>query len=333
VVHAGPRRDDAPAAHAGPRRDDAPAAHAGPRRDDAVAGSPAPARNSAPARLARRAGAHTFTVASVNLHCGVTSSGEPFDVEGVLCGLDATIIAVQETWQTDAQSGTRHADGVAEGACPVQPARTPVPDPADPVVAAAIALGADLLRLPLCSFPDLAKIGVPPSSGPGHFGIAVLTMLPVIHHEVFSLGPAPGDDIPRYAQIVWLALDDEIALRFVNTHLTYRPASPVQLWRLRQRLRGYRGPTIVVGDLNMPGPIAPLTAGYARAVTGRTWPAERPLLQLDHVLTSSHLETVAATVLPHIGSDHLPVRAQLRLRAARPGVRRAAIAAASRARG
>jgi endonuclease/exonuclease/phosphatase family metal-dependent hydrolase len=147
------------------------------------------------------AAAHTFTVASVNLHCGVASTGEPFDVESVIRGLDATIIAVQETWQTDSQPGTRHY-----------------------------------------------------------------------------------------------------------------------------------GPTIVVGDLNMPGPIARLTAGYARAATGRTWPASRPRLQLDHVLTSSHLESLAGTVLPCHGSDHLPVRARLRLRAAGPGVRRAAVAAASRAR-
>lgn len=326
--------DTAALARAGRPGGDAPALHTARPGDDApagAAGNRAPARSPAPVRPDHLAAAHAFTVASVNLHCGVSSTGEPFDVEGAIRGLDAAIIAVQETWQGDSQSGPRLPDTAGQDGRSAQPG-SPARGASDPVTAAASAIGAELLRVPLCAFSDLARIGVPPGSGPGRFGMAVLTTLPVINYEVISLGPVPGDTIPRSAQIVWLGLDDQVTLRLVNTHLTYRPVSPIQLWRLRQRLRGYPGPTIVVGDLNMPSPIASLTAGYPAAVTGRTWPADRPLLQLDHVLASSHLEAVAGTVLPHIGSDHLPVRARLRLRAARPRIRRPAIAPANPSR-
>lgn len=225
----------------------------------------------------------------MNLHCGASRTGELFDVEAVICGLDASIVALQETWLPE------------EGA--------------DPVAAAARGLPAQLLRLPLCRLPGLASIGIPADRGPGHIGIAVLTTLPITGYEFVRLGLAPGDKIPRYAQIVWLGLDQRNVLRFVNVHLTYRPLSPLQLLRLRHRLGDYSGPTVIAGDLNMPRPLASLVAGSTPAVEGRTWPAEHPVLQLDHVLASAGIECVQEAVLPHFGSDHLPVWARLRLSA------------------
>ncbi len=72
-------------------------------------------------------------------------------------------------------------------------------------------------------------------------------------------------------------------------------------------------PTVIVGDLNMPAPLTGLAAGYAPAVSGRTFPAHRPLLQLDHILTSRRVARCGGEVLPPAGSDHLGVRARLRL--------------------
>jgi endonuclease/exonuclease/phosphatase family metal-dependent hydrolase len=46
-------------------------------------------------------------------------------------------------------------------------------------------------------------------------------------------------------------------------------------------------------------------------VRGPTYPAHRPLVQLDHLLAGPGLRAEAAEVLPGVGSDHLPVRAQL----------------------
>jgi endonuclease/exonuclease/phosphatase family metal-dependent hydrolase len=52
--------------------------------------------------------------------------------------------------------------------------------------------------------------------------------------------------------------------------------------------------------------------GWRRAVVGRTWPAWRPHSQIDHILVRGALQPVRGEVLPHGGSDHRPVRAELR---------------------
>ena len=51
--------------------------------------------------------------------------------------------------------------------------------------------------------------------------------------------------------------------------------------------------------------------GWRRAVVGRTWPAWRPHSQIDHILVRGALRPVAGAVLPHAGSDHRPVRAEI----------------------
>jgi endonuclease/exonuclease/phosphatase family metal-dependent hydrolase len=256
------------------------------------------------------AGHGTFAVASMNLHCGFSGTGKPFDVASVVRSLGAAVIALQETWTAESET--------------VDPA-------ADPVAAAARDLGASLMRVPLRAVPDLACLGLPGGSGPGQMGMALLTTLPVTGYEVISLGAAPADSIPRTAQLAWLTVGKQTVLRFVHTHLTYRPFSPVQLWRLRRALSGYAGPTIIAGDLNMPLPVASLTSGYRPAVIGRTWPADRPFLQLDHVLADSGIEPITGAVLPHAGSDHLAVRAEFRLPAARRGSRSDQAATTNRA--
>ena len=118
---------------------------------------------------------------------------------------------------------------------------------------------------------------------------------------------------PRRAQLVTIGLPRRGSLRIVNTHLTYRLLSPVQLLRLVRRLAVDDIPTVMAGDLNMPLPVTGLAVGYAPAVSGRTYPAHRPLLQLDHILASRRVARCGGEVLPPVGSDHRPVRARLRL--------------------
>jgi endonuclease/exonuclease/phosphatase family metal-dependent hydrolase len=257
------------------------------------------------------AGDGTLTVASMNLHWGFSSTGEPFDVAAAVRSLDADVIALQETWTAKSALG----------------------DPAaDPLEAVAHGSGARVMRAPLYTVADLAGPGLPGGSGPGHVGNAVLTMLPVTGYQVLGLGVVPGDAVQRIAQVVWLTLRGQAVVRFVNTHLTYRPFSPAQLWRLRRALSGHGGPTVIAGDLNMPPPLAALTSGCLPAVRGRTWPASRPLLQLDHVLVAGGVEPVSGRVLAHGGSDHLPVRAELRL-SARHEARTGVLASADRRAG
>jgi endonuclease/exonuclease/phosphatase family metal-dependent hydrolase len=46
-------------------------------------------------------------------------------------------------------------------------------------------------------------------------------------------------------------------------------------------------------------------------VRGRTWPARRPHSQIDHILVSGEINVRGGEVLPDVGSDHRPVRAEL----------------------
>jgi endonuclease/exonuclease/phosphatase family metal-dependent hydrolase len=228
-------------------------------------------------------------IGSMNLHAGIGTRGQPFDVEAAILSLNAPVVVLQETWSPDSAAGD------------------------DPVEAAAQALGAEVFRVPVRHIDTLRTVAIPADSGPGTVGIALLSALPVTGYEVLKLGNVPGDLVTRRAQIATIELPGGAALRVVGTHLTYRLLSPVQLARLLRYLSGSTLPTVIAGDLNMPRQLARLAPGFAAAVRGRTWPAELPMVQLDHVLTSRQVAHAHGTVLPPAGSDHLPVRARLQL--------------------
>ena len=227
------------------------------------------------------------TIASLNTHGGRGADGRPYDLETACRQLKADIIVLQEV-------GSPHGGP-------------------DPVADIAAALGTELLRADLVDDADLRSFGISGETARGRWGLATLTTVPVTGYEVADLGRIAGDPTPRAAQLITMELPSRGPLRIANTHLTHRLLSPVQLLRLVRRLAADDIPTVIVGDLNMPAPLTGLAAGYAPAVSGRTFPAHRPLLQLDHILTSRQVARRGGEVLPRAGSDHLPVRARLRL--------------------
>jgi endonuclease/exonuclease/phosphatase family metal-dependent hydrolase len=226
-------------------------------------------------------------LASLNLHGGRRADGSPFDTEAACTGLKADVIALQEVWRPD------------EGP--------------DLVSAAAAALDAAAIHVPLLTGTTLASLSIAPDQEPGTWGMAVITALPVRRYAVASLGRAPGDPVPRSAQLVTAELPGGRRLRIANTHLTHRFTSPLQLLRLTRLLRLDPVPTVIVGDLNMPGPVSGLAAGYSPAVGGRTFPAHRPLVQLDHMLAGRGVTARDGEVGAFAGSDHRPIRARLGL--------------------
>lgn len=234
--------------------------------------------------------APAISVASLNLHGGRDRHGRPYDVPAACHLLKADVIALQEVWRADGEP--------------------------DELAAVAGALGGQVRHGRMASGMSLARLRVAPEdSRPGDWGVAVLTSLPVLRYEEISLGRAPLDGLPRLAQALILAVPGGGTLRIVNTHLTHRMTSPAQLILLTSRLNrdgAAAGPTLIAGDLNMPGQ-ATWTAGhgYRRVVRGLTFPAHRPLVQIDHLLAGPEIRAEAAEVLPGVGSDHLPVRAQL----------------------
>jgi endonuclease/exonuclease/phosphatase (EEP) superfamily protein YafD len=111
----------------------------------------------------------------------------------------------------------------------------------------------------------------------------------------------------------------------IGTHLAY-PFDPERqrehvTW-LSGFLKGRPGPLVVAGDFNLAPFSWGLTrlvrdAGLRRHVTyGASWPAHRllPLVLIDNVLSTSDVATRAVRIGPRIGSDHLPVTADLVLR-------------------
>jgi endonuclease/exonuclease/phosphatase family metal-dependent hydrolase len=226
-------------------------------------------------------------LASLNTHGGRGADGRPYDLEAACRQFKADIIALQEVW------------------CPR--------GGPDAVADIAAALGTELLRADLLDDTDLRSVGIADETARGRWGLATLTTVPVTGYEVVDLGRIAGDATPRAAQLITMELPGRGLLRIANTHLTYRLLSPVQLLRLVRHLAADDIPTVIAGDLNMPAPLTGLAAGYAPAVSGRTFPAHRPLLQLDHILASRRVARRGGEVLPPTGSDHLPVRARLRL--------------------
>ncbi len=229
-----------------------------------------------------------IVLASLNLHAGRDWRGRPVDVAAACAGLAADVIALQEVWRPDAGG--------------------------DPVTEAAAARGATVRHAGLYPGTRLSSLRIAADHAPGTWGLAVISTLPVTGYEVARLGRAPGDPVCRGAQLVTVKLPGGQHLRIANAHLTHRFASPVQLVRLVRCLAAADIPTGIVGDLNMPGPVSGLAAGYHPAVSGRTFPASRPVVQLDHLLTGRGVTATGGRVLSPAGSDHLPIRACLTLR-------------------
>ena len=112
-------------------------------------------------------------------------------------------------------------------------------------------------------------------------------------------------DEPRVALVAELA---DPPLLVATTHLSFVPGyNLVQVRRLAARLAELaRGrPTILLGDLNVPGPLAAWTSGWRTLATAKTFPADKPAFQVDHVLGHGPVPAVTAVAARRVSvSDH-----------------------------
>ena len=82
--------------------------------------------------------------------------------------------------------------------------------------------------------------------------------------------------------------------------------------RLIQDLRGFPGPRLLTGDLNMTPHAVRRCSGMRPLAVAATFPAETPDRQLDHILTDDHRLrgcAVEAELMPI--SDHRPLVLEL----------------------
>jgi endonuclease/exonuclease/phosphatase family metal-dependent hydrolase len=172
--------------------------------------------------------------------------------------------------------------------------------------------------------------------GPERFGLAVLTALPSRVVRTGRLPGWPGGPPLEPRGALWVAVEVGGAeVQVINTHLgLFGPERLAQA----EALIGpdwlgspaCREPAILAGDLNASSRSRPykrlLTRlrdaqlGAPEARPRATFHSRLPLARIDHLLVSRGIEVLAAapvrTVLTRQASDHLPLVADLNLRAA-----------------
>ena len=223
-------------------------------------------------------------VASYNIHkcVGLDRRRDPHRVAGVIHGLGADIVALQEA---DLRLGSR-------------PAALPRGVVADET---------GLLAVPLAQTQvSLGYHGNALLVGPG-WQVAELHRLPL-----------PGLE-PRGAVIVDIE-GPAGPLRVMATHLGLRRRDRQRQMTLMmaEMMALARRPTVLLGDLNEWSPsqgFAPLDPYFTLHNPGRSFPAWRPMAALDRVATGPGLRVEAAGVLrggpAGYASDHLPIWADL----------------------
>ena len=240
-----------------------------------------------------------LTIASFNVHWGRghRKDGWPaFDVAAACESFDADVIVLQELWAPD--HGIAQHDAVAE------------------------ALGMRAVAVPMARAtlepkPKLlARATEGETVGDGDWSLAVVTRKPIRASRVIPLPQLPLDPWKRCLLHVDVDVDGT-NLAVVATHFAHLEfGSPLLIRALRRGLPPADRPGVLVGDMNMWGwTIAAMTPRtWRRGVRGKTWSAPTPHHQIDHLLVTPSVEVVRGEVLPDQGSDHLPIRARLRVK-------------------
>jgi endonuclease/exonuclease/phosphatase family metal-dependent hydrolase len=159
--------------------------------------------------------------------------------------------------------------------------------------------------------------------GTAAYGIALLSRFPAASWQVVRLPripmrfpmylPGPNrvmvvDEEPRAAVIAQLHTPWG-GLTVANTHLSFVPGwNRRQLRRLVHDLRGFPGPRLLTGDLNMTPDAVRRWSGMRPLAVAATFPAQAPHRQLDHILTDdAGLRGGAAESDEMPISDHRPL--------------------------
>jgi endonuclease/exonuclease/phosphatase family metal-dependent hydrolase len=156
--------------------------------------------------------------------------------------------------------------------------------------------------------------------GTAAYGIAVLSRYPAESWQVVRLPRIPMRfpmylPGPRRVQIVHeeprsallARLDTPLGpMTVANTHLSFVPGwNRMQLRSLIRDMRGFPGPRMLMGDLNMTPPTPRRWTRMRSLGEAATFPADEPVNQLDHVLTDDRSLRVERCVAPRLTiSDH-----------------------------
>jgi endonuclease/exonuclease/phosphatase family metal-dependent hydrolase len=238
----------------------------------------------------------SLSFASFNTHFCRTRRGGAYDVVDACLRLDTDVIALQEVF-TPRDGASLAGEAGRVGGYEVHELLLA---PARVTGRVKIARGREV--------PDAE----------GMWGLALLVRrdrCPSRRLPDIRLGQAVGDPAARGALVVEAIVGEQPVL-LATTHASHRPyGSLMQLRRLEQALStGVDSPAVLAGDMNMWGPIVSgCFPDWRRAVLGPTWPAHRPHSQIDHILVRGPIELAGGRVCDEEGSDHRPIRVELRV--------------------
>lgn len=137
--------------------------------------------------------------------------------------------------------------------------------------------------------------------GEPHYGIALVSRRPVVAWHELHLAPPRGRwpiVVPsRPPRLLWISDEPRAVLAaeladppvvVAGTHLSFVPGVNARQLRRACRwlaeLAGPHRPVVLMGDLNLPGRLPARISRWSPLVTGPTFPAPAPRVQLDHVL-------------------------------------------------
>jgi endonuclease/exonuclease/phosphatase family metal-dependent hydrolase len=234
-----------------------------------------------------------FVVAAFNAHWGIGRFGDErkvrYDVAEAVRGFNADITVVPEAWRNN--EGVSTVDALLADGLHIE----------------------SLELMPLARRTDHNLDFVPRN---GLWEIAIITRFPVLARREIPIGTLKSDPPgPRSALALTLDLDGT-AVEVIGVHTSSKVwrLAPVRHLLALERAVERDGPQIIAGDFNLWGPpVGAIFRGWKRPVRGRTYPANRPHSQIDHILVRGGIEALNGEVLPRTPSDHRPVRARLRI--------------------
>ena len=159
--------------------------------------------------------------------------------------------------------------------------------------------------------------------GTAAYGIALLSRYPALSWQVARIPRIPVR-FPLYLQepgkVIVVNEEPRAAMvaRFEtplgpitvgNTHLSFVPGwNRIQLRRLLRDMRGFPGPRVLMGDLNLNAAAVARTSALRPLGVAQTFPAENPNRQLDHILTDDPTLQARQSAAPLLSiSDHRPL--------------------------
>ena len=240
--------------------------------------------------------ARDFTVAAFNAHWGFGRYGRfrgvRFDAAGIVRGFDADLVVVAESWRDE--DGVGMLDALRDDGYHVD----------------------TMALMPLSLRPRTRNSDRAAVPRDGVWELAVCSRVPVLDRRLIPMGIVPTD-APGLRHALALTVEiDGTRVEVIGLHVSSK------VWRLapiRHLLTLKRGLTkggaqVLAGDFNFWGPpIGALMRGWERPVRGRTYDSRHPHSQIDHVLVRGGIVGLSGEVLAATPSDHLPIRARLRL--------------------